>query len=435
MAPLSLGRRRRIAMSGTRLRSASAPSGSSTLHLPSRRMHMTEILPRPQRYTIWLCGGATTLLAAVVIRPACLVFQTLMRTPTPKWIKSFGGSPAFLGTRSRAIWNILAKRAEGVPVTAAKFRRTEPEAVRPSMRHLGRTNPSRRNPMHAMLAKRTQGSLSQSNSLSQNNSFSQNKMSLWTNEPKRQIRMVPPEFWRNEPEAEQIACVIAKRAGRSAAPPLSFRPNEPEELRAAVTLVAIRRAAHLRKRNAFRSAGSLLTHAGHRQRTRRVSAQLPPCIPVFWRRRLERINQRLQNHCKFSCCLQWSVNWLSLRLCWREPGGHSGIFSPGLQHQGKGSCAISPVRQSLSRPWRSARSRHPPPITVRSSRHGCNSPRPRKPRRRRQPFPLPPKLSQRCSMSRTSCPCWDSGCAAAPERTWGGSSTWWSMEQVMYAPR
>jgi hypothetical protein len=128
--------------------------------------------------------------------------------------------------------------------------------------------------MHAMLAKRTQGSLSQ------NNSLSQNKMSLWPNEPKRQIRMVPPEFWRNEPEAEQIACVIAKRAGRSAAPPLPFRPNEPEELRAAVTLVAIRRAAHLRKRNAFRSAGSLLRHAGHHQRTRRVSAQLPSHISL-----------------------------------------------------------------------------------------------------------------------------------------------------------
>src|ERR1700736_2415617 len=162
----------------------------------------------------------------------------------------------------------------------SKISPTEPEAVRPSMRHLGRTNPSRRNPMHAMLAKRTQGSLSQSNSLSQNNSFSQNKMSLWPNEPKRQIRMVPPEFWRNEPEEEQIACAIAKRAGRSAAPPLPFRPNEPEELRAAVTLVAIRRAAHLRKRNAFRSAGSLLRHAGHHQRTRRVSAQLPSHIPL-----------------------------------------------------------------------------------------------------------------------------------------------------------
>ena len=196
-------------MSGARLRSASAPSGSSMLHLPSRRMHMTEILPRPQRYAIWLCGGATMLLAAVVIRPACLVCQTLMRTPTPKWIKSFGGSPAFLGTRSRAIWNILAKRAEGVPVTA-EFRRTNPRrsgqacdtlaertrAVPATAARLARTNPSRRNPMHAMLAKRTQGSLSQ------NNSLSQNKMSLWPNEPKRQIRMAPREFWRNEPEAE-----------------------------------------------------------------------------------------------------------------------------------------------------------------------------------------------------------------------------------------
>jgi hypothetical protein len=36
-----------------------------------------------------------------------------------------------------------------------------------------------------------------------------------------------------------------------------------------------------RNRNAFRSAGSLLTHAGHRQRTRRVSGRHAPCIPVF----------------------------------------------------------------------------------------------------------------------------------------------------------
>jgi hypothetical protein len=131
--------------------------------------------------------------------------------------------------------------------------------------------------MHATLAKRTQGWLSQNNSLSQNN----NKMSLWRNEPKRGIRMVTREFWRNEPEAEQMACVIAKRSRRGAAPLLPFRPNEPEELQAAVTLVAIRRAAHLRKRNAFRSADSLLTHAGHRQMTRHVSARLPPRIPVF----------------------------------------------------------------------------------------------------------------------------------------------------------
>src|SRR3981081_4569022 len=95
------------------------------------------------------------LLAAVVIRPACLVFQTLMRTPTPKWIKSFGGSPAFLGTRSRAIWNILDKRAEGVPVTQAKFRRPNPrrsgqacdtlaertQAGQPNACDVGQTNP------------------------------------------------------------------------------------------------------------------------------------------------------------------------------------------------------------------------------------------------------------------------------------------------------
>jgi hypothetical protein len=181
---------------------------------------MTEILSRPQRYTIWLCAAAAALLAAIAIMPVCLVCQTLMRTLTPKWIKSFGGSPAFLGTRSRAIWNILAKRAKGVPAAAAKSRRTNPRrsgqafdilaertrAVPATAARLGGTNPSRRNPMHAILAKRTQASLSQ------NNSLSQNKMSLWPNEPKRQIRMVTREFWRNEPEAEQIACIIAKRA-------------------------------------------------------------------------------------------------------------------------------------------------------------------------------------------------------------------------------
>ena len=91
MAPLSLGRRRRIAMSSARLRSASAPSGSSMPPLRSHRIHLTEILPRPQRYTIWLCGEATVLMAAVALRPACLACQTLMRTLTPKWIKSFGG--------------------------------------------------------------------------------------------------------------------------------------------------------------------------------------------------------------------------------------------------------------------------------------------------------------------------------------------------------
>ena len=126
-----------------RLRSASAPSGSSMPPLRSHRIHLTEILPRPQRYTIWLCGEATVLMAAVAIRPACLVCQTLMRTLTPNWIKSFGGSPAFSGTRSRAIWNILAERAQGVPAAAAKFRRT---------------NPRRRNPTHAISAKRTRGS-------------------------------------------------------------------------------------------------------------------------------------------------------------------------------------------------------------------------------------------------------------------------------------
>jgi hypothetical protein len=170
-----------------RLRSASAPSGSSMPPLRSHRIHLTEILPRPQRYTIWLCGEATVLMAAVAIRPACLVCQTLMRTLTPNWIKSFGGSPAFSGTRSRAIWNILAERAQGVPAAAAKFRRT---------------NPRRRNPTHAISAKRTRGSPSQNNSLSQSTSLSQNKMSSRPNEPKRQIRMAPREFWRNEPEAE-----------------------------------------------------------------------------------------------------------------------------------------------------------------------------------------------------------------------------------------
>jgi hypothetical protein len=156
----------------------------------------------------------------------------------------------------------------------SKISPNEPEAAQPNACDLGQTNPR--------VAQQT-------NSLSQSASLSQNKMSLWPNEPKRQIRMAPREFWRNEPEAEQIACVIAKRARRGAAPPLPFRPNEPEELGAAVMLVAKRHAPHLRKRNAFRSAGGLLRHAGRRQKRIGYPRNSRRASRFFWRRRLEAI--------------------------------------------------------------------------------------------------------------------------------------------------
>ena len=152
-----------------RLRSASAPSGSSMPPLRSHRIHLTEILPRPQRYTIWLCGEATVLMAAVAIRPACLVCQTLMRTLTPNWIKSFGGSPAFWHTKQSDLEYFVrtSPRRSGC---RSKISPNKPEAAQPNA---------------CDSAQRTRGSPSQ------NNSLSQNKMLSRPNEPKRQIRMAP----------------------------------------------------------------------------------------------------------------------------------------------------------------------------------------------------------------------------------------------------
>jgi hypothetical protein len=60
-------------------------------------------------------------------------------------------------------------------------------------------------------------------------------------------------------------------------------------LRAAVTLVVKRHAPHLRKRNAFRSAGSLLGHAGRRQKRVGYPRNSHRASRFLWRHRLEAI--------------------------------------------------------------------------------------------------------------------------------------------------
>src|SRR5580692_7666975 len=68
------------------------------------------IVPRPQRYGKWLCGGAAlkrpVIWAALraVLRPcaaAALAFLVSL-TPTGRQARRYGGSPGFLATRAGA---------------------------------------------------------------------------------------------------------------------------------------------------------------------------------------------------------------------------------------------------------------------------------------------------------------------------------------------
>jgi hypothetical protein len=172
----------------------------------------------------------------------------------------------------------------------SKISPNEHEALRPSMRHLGRTNPSRSGDRCASRPNKPEAAQPNACDLGQTNPSLAQPTQLA--QPKQQDVVLAERTQARDTNGS--ARVLAKRAGGGAngvrhrqttptrrRPPLPFRPNEPEELRAAVTLVATRDAAHLRERNAFRSAGSLLTRAGHRQRTRRVSAQLQIVHPGF----------------------------------------------------------------------------------------------------------------------------------------------------------
>ena len=186
---------------------------------------MTELVPRPQRYGTWLCGGAAlrpTVMRAArggVLRPCAAAALAFLVCPTRtgRQTRRPGGSLGCLATRAGASWSTLAKRNPTRSGRRNTARPNEPEAAQPRM-HLGQTNPSdvghelgisRRtnprqcNPTSIGLAKRTQRCVNLATP------------SL-PNEPKPRTAAATRPFWPTEPKPKQTVSVVAKWTRRDA---------------------------------------------------------------------------------------------------------------------------------------------------------------------------------------------------------------------------
>ena len=195
--------------------------------MPHRRSHgseMSGLVPRPQRYGKWLCGGAAlkpTVMRAVrsagrrpgpPTGPGGFVCLTLTRRP----IRRPGGSPVSLATRAGASWSTLAKRTPRVRVGATRRGRTNPtrrspvcmsakrtQATSATASEYRRTNPRQCNPTNIGLAKRTQRCVNLATP-------------SWPNEPKPRTAAGTRPFWPSEPKPKQTVSVVAKWKRRDA---------------------------------------------------------------------------------------------------------------------------------------------------------------------------------------------------------------------------
>jgi hypothetical protein len=179
-------------------RAANAQSGRSIPHPRFHRTEMTELVPRPQRHGKWRCGGAAlkpTVMRAArggVLRPcaaAALAFLVYL-TRTGRQTRRPGGSLGSLATRAGASWLIFTSRSRPVPGAPTRY---------------GRTNPKQRSPACTILAKRT-----------------------------RADPAISAQSRRTNPRPSNARSgILAKRTRARMNQPKQFRPNEPEQQRAA----------------------------------------------------------------------------------------------------------------------------------------------------------------------------------------------------------
>jgi hypothetical protein len=209
-------------------RAANAQSGRSMPHLRSHGSEMSGLVPRPQRYGKWLCGGAAlkpTVMRAVRsagLRPCAATALAFLVCPTRtgRQTRRPGGSLGCLATRAGASWSTLAKRTLCVRVGATRR---------------GRTNPTRRSPV-CISAKRTQATSATASESRRTNPGPVKPTSI-SLAKRAQARISPRTLlWPNEPKPGRPIGTVLKPAPTCAQ--LPSWPNEPEQQRSAVNLLA-----------------------------------------------------------------------------------------------------------------------------------------------------------------------------------------------------